>query len=69
MNKPTHRAFGTRGATDGIGVAAAAPRLVLKLKEPRLSLKTIGLIIKCAVGLWVIAILYVAFRSPGDAFF
>ena len=69
MNKPTHRALGARGVADAVGVAAATPRLVLKLKGPRLSRETIGTIIKCSAGLWVIAILYLAFRSPGDAFF
>ena len=67
MKKPTHGAFGTRGAIGVVG--AIAPRSKPTLKMPRLPRdSSIGLIIKCAVALWVIAILYVVFWARGDAF-
>jgi hypothetical protein len=70
MNKPTHRAFGTRGATDIVSTMAIAPLLrPTLLKVPRLPRdSSIGLIIKCAVALWVIAILCAVFWARGDAF-
>ena len=69
MKKPTHGAFGTRGAIGVVGAIAIAPRSKPTLKMPRLPRdSSIGLIIKCAVALWVIAILYAVFWARGDAF-
>lgn len=61
MRRPTHGAFGTRGANVVIAATAGPTLLEPTLKVARWSPASIGLIIKCATGLWVLAILYVVF--------
>jgi hypothetical protein len=67
VSKPTQRAFGTRGVTDIAATAAIDPiisRARIMRSMPRGS--KIGLIVKCAVAVWVVAVLYAVLwdRSP-----
>ena len=69
VRKPTQRAFGTRGATD-IAAAAAIEPIMARARRmhsmPRGS--KIGLIVKCAVAVWVVAVLYAVLWDRGPHF-
>jgi len=70
VKKPTHPAFGTRGTVDGVRAIAIEPRSNPALQIPGwLREFRIALAIKCAVALWVLAILYVVFWGRPDALF
>ena len=70
MKKPTYPAFGTRGAADTVRTVAIEPRSNRALQIPSWFREfRIALAIKCAVSLWVIAILYVVFWARADALF
>ena len=70
MRKPTHPAFGTRGAVAGVRAIAIEPRSKPILHIPGwLREFRVALAIKCAVALWVLAILYVVFWARADALF
>ena len=68
MKKPTYPAFGTRGA--GVRTIAVGPRSNPALQIPGWFREfRIALAIKCAIALWVVAILYVVFWARADALF
>jgi hypothetical protein len=70
VKKPTYPAFGTRGAADAVRAIAIEPRSSPALEIPGWFREfRVALAIKCAIALWVVAILYVVFWARADALF
>lgn len=70
VNKPTHRAFGTRGVTDIAATVAIVPKAAptSRIRPPSRGWR-IGLMIKCAVAVWVIAVLFAVLSNRGGLLF